>query len=78
MKKALNEFNQLNNDVDRFCWLRNNQHLNIVLYLDNDDTFAVHEDDDENKYIFQFDSYLGWSDGIFSLLEAVDIRCSSV
>ena len=49
-----------------------------MVNLDNDDTFVtILGGDSESGYV-NFDGYLGWSDGVISLLEAVGIKAESV
>lgn len=76
-KRLLNQFNTLNNDKDRWDWVKNNQDSGIIIMLDNDDTFGVITNNNVD-YIFQFDDYLGYSDGILSLLESFGINAEYV
>lgn len=72
------EFNNLKNDVEKFKWVKNNQSTGIVLMLDNDDTYGIISDNNDEDYLFEFDGYIGWNDGIFSLLEAYGIKTEGV
>jgi hypothetical protein len=65
-------------DEDKWIWVRENQDVGITVHLDNDDTYitfdaADNEDDDDGVLAIQFNGYLGWSDGVQSLLESLDI-----
>jgi hypothetical protein len=78
-KKLLIEFNSLSCDSEKWEWVIRNQQTGITIMLDNDDTFGVIENKNgEDDYIFQFDEYIGWSDGIFELLTAFGIKHESV
>lgn len=71
-KQAYDEFKSLQNDLDRWSWIIKNQHRkDYVIFLDNDDTFV--QFDNEDWYV-SFDSYLGWSDGVQSLLTSLNIQ----
>lgn len=72
------KFESFSSDEDRWKWIKDNQDLNITVYLDNDDTFATFEDDDDGSFLLQFDEFLGWSDGLFSLLTMCEIKHKSV
>ncbi len=72
-----NEFDGLDNDIERWQWIRDHQDDGITVMLDNSDTFGFY-DDDEKGFIFQFDDYIGWGDGVQSLLRAMGIKAESV
>ena len=75
---TLNGFNEIKklleskNDRDKFLWLIENQHTGLILNLDNDDTFLTHNFID-GEYI-GFDDYIGCSDGVQQLLDAINIK----
>lgn len=72
------EFDNLKNDQQRWSWIAANQHTGIVVYLDNDDTYGVIEDSDEEEYIFQLKEFVGSSDGIQTLLATFGINAQYV
>ena len=76
MKNLLHEFEKLKTDEEKWIWVINNQENNIIVNLDNDGTFITIKgnDDDYGDFI----DYIGWSDGIFSLLKAIGIKCEGV
>ncbi len=45
--------------------------------LDNDYTFIINNND-VYMDVLEFDSYIGWSDGVVSLLEAMGIEAECV
>ncbi len=53
------------------------KHPELILMLDND-TYIVHKDIDAEKFILQFDEFIGWSDGVQILLKAFNIRAEPV
>lgn len=65
-------FNKFKYDVEKWKWLIENKNVEYTVMLDNDDTFVVFGDDDE--MIGQFSDYIGWSDGVCYLLEALGIN----
>jgi hypothetical protein len=81
IKELSDQFNKLQNDGEKWKWVLNNQDKDIVVMLDNDYTYAVftntntEEDDDTILY---FDYYIGDSDGILILLEALGIKAEEV
>ena len=93
LKQLIVKFNSLKSDKDRFRFLLRHKGV-FVLMLDNDDTFANISDaafksveidkyspeaDDLNDLITgQFNSYLGWSDGVRVLLDVVGIKAECV
>jgi len=78
--ELLEEFNSLPNDVEKWKWIKRHQHTGILIYLDNDSTCGVlpDENDPEDPLIFDFDSYVGWADGVECLLEAIGIKAECV
>lgn len=80
-KKLAKQVNKLD-DTEKWEWVRDNQDLNITVNLDNDDTYVTFDDfdeeDDDGEVVIRFDGYLGWSDGIFSLLEVMGIKAEGV
>ena len=76
--KIWKEFKKLKTDEERWTFIINNQFKGIKINLDNDDTFGSFEWDDDGDYLFQFDDYIGWSDGILTLLSVVGIDAECV
>ena len=74
------EFDKLPNDIERWKWVKEHQDTGIIVYLDNDDTHGILPDpnDDNDVVIFQFDEYVGWADGIESLLASMGIKAECV
>jgi len=81
-KWLMYNFNQLTNDKERWIWISEHQDCNIVIMLDNDDTYGVFEDHDydgsDQSFVLQFDWYIGCKDGVFELLKAMNIKCDGV
>ncbi len=76
-KEIIKKFESIETDKDKWVWVQNNQDLGITVNLDNDDTFIT-VDSDENGEYGQFHGYIGWSDGVFDLLEVMGIKADSV
>ena len=81
--KLIDEFNTLKNDKDRFRFII--QHKGIFkLSLDNDQTWPAVADHIAAQFsedvvedlptMNDFDGYLGWSDGVVSLLEVIGVK----
>jgi hypothetical protein len=69
------DFEELETDEERWVWVKINQDKNITVMCDNDDTFIQIDEDEDCA---SFDNYIGNSDGVFSLLEAFNIKAESV
>jgi len=69
-------------DTEKWEWVKGNQDLNITVNLDNDDTFVTFDDfdeeEDDGEVVIRFDGYLGWSDGIHTLLDVFNIKFEDV
>lgn len=72
------EFNNLKNDVEKWKWIKDNIHIGITVWLDNDDTYATFDNSDENTPILNFNDYLGSGGGIEDLLSSIGIKSSGV
>ena len=68
-------FNKLPDDAHRWKFVKDNQDKNIMVHLDNDDTFITIEG--ENGF-GSFDEYIGNSYGVVILLEFLGIQCDLV
>ena len=68
-------FNKLPSDKHRWDFVKDNQDKNIIVHLDNDDTFITIEGEDG---VGQFDEYLGTSNGICILLDYMNIMYEEV
>jgi len=77
-EEIVKEFKGLKNDIERFRYVIDHPEYNIKIMLDNDDTFGVFDDEEDWENILQFNDYLGWSDGIFSLLKALNVKHDGV
>ncbi len=78
MSKLIEEFNSLENDKARWGFVLAHK-SKLRLELDNDDTMVIDDnasDDDENNY-GSFDDYVGWSDGVITLLNAIGLDADS-
>lgn len=76
--KLWKEFNKLKTDELKWKFIIDNQFEGIKIYLDNDDTFGSFEWDDDGEYLFKFDDYIGWSDGIMTLMAVIGIDAECV
>lgn len=93
LEKLINEFNKIKEDGDRYRFLLEHKGI-FKLNLDNDETFvtisdgtlkslkidkySVGEDEWNDKITGNFWTYLGWSEGVFILLDAVGLKAESV
>ena len=78
MSKLIEDFNKLENDKARWGFVLANK-SKLRLSLDNDDTMVIDDnasEDDENNY-GSFDNYVGWSDGVITLLNAIGLDADS-
>jgi len=74
------QWNDQITDLERWKWLRDNPGK-LVVMLDNDSTlvrFAAEDDAPEDIILMNFESWVGNDDGIFYLLNAVEIRAEGV
>lgn len=67
----LTKFKNLKNDTEKWEFLIKNK-TTLTVQLDNDDTFVIDKNSNNDEY-GNFDDYLGWSQGIFKLLSALNI-----
>ncbi|WP_373031630.1 hypothetical protein [Sulfurovum sp.] len=74
---ALKELSKIEGDINKWKWLMENQEAGLIVNLDNDDTFVT-DPDSEDDFCVDFDGYVGWSDGVISLLEAIGIKAEPV
>jgi hypothetical protein len=79
-KELFEDFNSCKDDIAKWNWVKDHQKTGIVIKLDNDDTYGIldEEECEDDPYIFQFDNYIGWSDGVEYLLEAMGINAECV
>ena len=78
MSKLIEEFNKLENDKVRWGFVLAHK-SKLRLSLDNDDTMVIDDnasEEDENNY-GSFDNYVGWSDGVITLLNAIGLDADS-
>tara|TARA_R110000772_G_scaffold260261_1_gene378179 strand:- start:359 stop:598 length:240 start_codon:yes stop_codon:yes gene_type:complete len=78
MSKLIEDFNKLENDKARWGFVLASK-SKLRLSLDNDDTMVIDDnasEDDENNY-GSFDNYVGWSDGVITLLNAIGLDADS-
>lgn len=71
------EFKRLENDFERWKWVKENADL-VTVWLDNDDTYATFDDEDEGCYVLQFSDFLGSGSGVDDLLSSIGIKSSGV
>lgn len=76
--KLLSQFRDLDNDVQRWRWVAKNQGKGFKVMLDNDSTWIEFDCSQGDELYADFDDYLGWSEGAFSLLKAIGVECESV
>jgi len=80
-RQLANQVTELD-DTEKWEWVKGNQDLNITVNLDNDDTFVTFdnfdEEEDAGEVVIRFDGYLGWSDGIHTLLDVFNIKFEDV
>lgn len=74
--KLSKEFDRLSTDPERWEFVLNHKDEGIILNLDNDSTFIVIKGLED--WYGDFDEYIGWSDGIFNLLEVIGIEAEGV
>ena len=79
-EQLIREFKSLNNDLERWKWVKDNQGEENLpqVDLDNDDTCLCIDIGDDDYEFLQFDNYVGWSDGVEILLKAMGIKAESV
>jgi hypothetical protein len=92
MKKArtrdqiMVEIMSIKSDAGKYRYIADNnryEHHKLMVMLDNDDTHVVfmgtdgYPDYDDDRHV-EIDDYLGWSDGVQSLLSAFGIANSPV
>ena len=83
MSSMIKEFKNLKNDKARWEWLIIHKDQGLRLELDNDDTTLIDTTidpdgvDDSVEYYASFDSYVGWSEGVIDLLQAIGIDAES-
>ncbi len=63
-------------DEERWYFLRDAPSLGLIVQLDNDNTFVIHPDI-EDEYL-SFDEFVGWSEGVQTLLSVIDIKAEPV
>ena len=78
-KKRLYEmFQKCRTTKQQLEFLKAYQKRGLVLMLDNDDSYAIFEDDignyEDDMVILQLNDYLGWTDGVAALLEVAGIK----
>ena len=80
MSNLLKEFDELNNDKERWLWVLENKDK-VFIELDNDITLVSStiecEDGEEVEYT-SFDEFLGNKDGVLDLLQALGINADFV
>jgi hypothetical protein len=74
MSVLIEEFKSLKNDEERWTWLAANQGKGLLVMCDNDITML--SDENDNTYT-SFDEYIGYSEGVFSLLKSIGIDAQS-
>jgi len=79
-EQLIKEFSSLENDCQKWQWVRDNQNEENLppVSLDNDDTFISIEMEDGNCEYLQFSDYVGCTDGVEILLNAMGIRAEVV
>lgn len=63
------------NDKLKWKWLMENQDKNAFLIIESDDTFIVFDEDwDGGEDVIRFDYPIGDNEGIFELLDVINIK----
>lgn len=76
-EKLTKEFEKLKTDKDRWKWIAAHQDTGIIVYLDNDDTFACFDSNEWDGECLQINEYCD-GPGVCWLLEAMGIRSEEV
>ncbi len=50
----------------------------LLVMLDNDNTYIINTDENSMELILEFDDYIGWSEGVQTLLHAFNIKAEPV
>jgi len=69
------EFQDLQNDVEKWKWIKENSDL-VTVWLDNDSTDATFDDGDDDTPILFFNNFLGSGGGIEDLMSSISIKSS--
>ncbi|MFH2141383.1 MAG: hypothetical protein ABIJ97_03095 [Bacteroidota bacterium] len=72
------EISGLKTDMQKWKWIKKNQDTGVIVFLDNDSTAAEIEFENGNSILFYFEDFIGWADGIFTLLKAMGIKAETV
>ena len=81
---ALEELRQIESDSAKWQWLIDNQDRGLIVHLDNEDTFVSIDCDmgsgeDMPSYeAVTFDDYIGWNEGIQTLLKVIGVSAEAV
>jgi hypothetical protein len=86
-EKLVTEYGALKNDFERWRYILNHKNL-LGVMLDNDNTQVIfigdiikslNEDEiDELPELVEMDTWLGWSNGVVTLLAAIGIKAELV
>lgn len=78
MSKIIDDFKVLKNDKDKWAFVLANK-SKIRLELDNDDTIVVDDNasDDDEDNCASFAYYVGWSEGVITLLQSLGLDADS-
>lgn len=71
MNDVYKTFRKIKTDSGRWQFLIDNAELELVVYLDNDDTFISFSD--EGDKVVHFDDYIGCTHGVQILLDKLGI-----
>ena len=72
------QFKELKTDYEKWAFIIDNKSKGIKIHLYNDRTFGRFEWDEDGDYPFHFDDYIGWADGIMTLLDVIGIDAEYV
>ena len=81
---ALEELRQIESDSAKWQWLIDNQDRGLIVHLYHDDTFVsierdINSDEEMPEYrAVTFDDYIGWNEGIQTLLEVIGVSAEAV
>ena len=86
VKEQKEDFNKLTSDVNRWAWVMdvnkvqidNNEAQTLLIQLDNDQTYLIIGNDEDDDDYFEFKESIGNDGGVFELLRSLRINCESV
>jgi len=74
MNKLYRKFKKCKNDSERWQFIFDHKDGDYIIELDSDNTIVIFGEDQH----VSFDGWLGYSDGVFTLLDTLGIKCDCV